>query len=127
MRAGVRQVAPGSPPTRDWNKFWKVYYGTIRRIGRAAGLRGADLNELESDVRLALLKCRPKYHRNSRRGSFRAWLHKIVSLKAIDILRRKKRHPTVSLTNILDDGDEPIDSSADPASLYERSWSAAFV
>jgi RNA polymerase sigma-70 factor (ECF subfamily) len=55
--------------------------------------------------------------KNFRGGSFRAWLMKIVTHSATDMLRQAKRHATVPLYPEDDDGDE-IESPAwlaDPA------------
>jgi RNA polymerase sigma-70 factor (ECF subfamily) len=60
--------------------------------------------------------------RDFRGGSFRAWLLKIVTNSAYDILRRSKRHPTQPLFPEDEDGEE-IESPAwlaDPAPSIQQ-------
>ncbi len=58
-------------------------------------------------------------------GSFKAWLMRIVTNACYDELRRQKRHPTVPLEPITDDGNEMetpswlADSSMSPEDKFE--------
>lgn len=59
-----------------------------------------------------------------RGGSFRAWLLKIVANRCYDELRRRQRHPSVSIERPTDDDDpEPLeiaDASATPEEIAQQ-------
>ena len=127
IRAGIQKLVPGSPAARDWKRFCQIYTGTIRRTAKACGLPPDETEDLEHETWVQVMRKLPDYRPSGRPGSFRRWLHTIVRHKAIDLLRRKKRHPTRSLAMVFDDAEQPIDPGPDPADAYERCWTRELV
>ncbi len=50
-----------------------------------------------------------------KKAKFSTWLFQIARNAALDCLRRRRRHPSTSLTQVTDAGHEPADSAGNPS------------
>jgi len=92
-----------------WDQLWRYAY-------RMTGHRD-DAEDLLSEAVLEALR---SFHQYRGETSFLRWMYRIVSTTRIDMLRRARRRPSVSLDGYLEgDGDGPRDIEA-PGSAPER-------
>jgi RNA polymerase sigma-70 factor (ECF subfamily) len=73
-----------------WGRFDATYRPMVRGWGRRFGLRGDDLEELCQVVMIWLSRKISSFHDGPSKP-FRAWLRCVVSSRAIDLLRARRR------------------------------------
>ena len=76
-----------------WEQFHEAYSPLIRLRGGDLGLGGADLDDLAQNVVLSVFEGRSVFRYDPAKGRFRDYLRRIISNKAVDIIRRKAAGP----------------------------------
>lgn len=73
----LARVAGGSDPAA-WDEFCDRYGELIRSFCRRQGLQGADIDDTQQDVLLALTKAMPGFTYDPAKGKFRSYLKTVV-------------------------------------------------
>jgi RNA polymerase sigma factor (sigma-70 family) len=108
---------PGRPLIEAWQQFFRIYDPIIRRFIIACHVPTDDLSDCQQEVWTALIVRLRDFHYAPTRGKFTSWLYTLVRSKAVDLTRRRTRHPIVDLgytVALLSD------HTSDPGMAYER-------
>jgi RNA polymerase sigma-70 factor (ECF subfamily) len=118
LKCRSQKQPPASASSTAWEEFYRLYRPLLRRFALACGVRQDELSDCLQEVWTELVKHLPDFHYDPRRGHFRAWLYTIVHSKAVDLIRRRMRHPTPNLSCHAEAALEGRE--VDPAADYER-------
>jgi RNA polymerase sigma-70 factor (ECF subfamily) len=125
LRCRFQRQAHARVYVESWERFYRICDPLLRRYARAVHVPRADLTDFIQEIWTELVKTLRDFPYDRQRGRFSSWLYRVVHCKAIDWLRRRTRHPTVSL---------PMRSRAilagredDPAAAYEQKDQQAHV
>jgi RNA polymerase sigma factor (sigma-70 family) len=100
------RAGKGEPGLMDWDRFY-TYCDEVIVIALARQpIQPADREDCRQEIWADLLASRMSLFRG---GSLAAWLTTLARNKAIDTIRRARRHPVKSATA------EPVGAIADPA------------
>jgi RNA polymerase sigma-70 factor (ECF subfamily) len=97
LRCRFRREAHPRVCVESWERFYRICDPLLRRYARAFQVPRADLTDFVQEVWTELVKTLRDFPYDRQRGRFSSWLYRVVHCKAIDWLRRRTRHPTVSL------------------------------
>ena len=97
LECRLRRQAPTSVSVEAWERFYGICDPLLRRYALAFHVPVADLRDFVQEVWTELVKTLRDFPYDHQRGRFSSWLYKVVRCKAIDLLRRRSRHPTASL------------------------------
>jgi RNA polymerase sigma-70 factor (ECF subfamily) len=78
---------------RSWEEFVGLYTPLVHRYCRRKGLQEADAEDVTQDVLLAVAVAIRKFRYDPRRGSFRAWLHRVMRSKLVNHYEKRQRQP----------------------------------
>jgi RNA polymerase sigma-70 factor (ECF subfamily) len=119
LQCRFRRQAHADVSIKSWERFYGICDSLIRCYARAFNVPRADLKDLVQEVWTELLKSLRYFSYDRERGRFSSWLYRVVQSKAIDLLRRRTRHPTVTIT--LQSQRQLESREEDPAMACERS------
>ena len=77
-----------------WRQFVALYGPLVYRFGRKRGLQDADAADLTQAVCQAVAGAAGRFDYDPRRGTFRAWLYRVVRNQLGKRLARQRREPT---------------------------------
>lgn len=108
-----------------WERFYRLAAPLIRGGVRARGLSGADRDDCEQEIWTEVVAQLGQSRYDPARGGLRTWLSALARHKAMDVIRRRTRHPLESL----DDGALMAlpGRDPDPATEYEHHREEALV
>jgi RNA polymerase sigma factor (sigma-70 family) len=127
LQALVEKKAPGSLLAEAWEDFYRVYDDLIRRFVVAQGMPYCEVEDCVQEVWSEVAIRLTKFNRPADRPGLRAWLYTLVRSKAANAFRKRAREPVANLDEMIREGREPDDRSADPAALHERAWEKAVL
>lgn len=101
-----------------WDRFYELYAPLLFRYARARGLGQHDAEEVRDECLAVVARKIGAFEYDSEKGRFKAWLHRIVNGKVIDLLRspRAGRAGTTVLSGIEDPTMAPDEE------VWEREW-----
>ncbi|MEQ8768077.1 MAG: sigma-70 family RNA polymerase sigma factor [Planctomycetota bacterium] len=102
-----------------WQRFFELYAPLILSYALARGLTRADAEEVRDQTLELLCRKLRSFRYDRHRGRFKAWLHRIVRAKVID-LHRKRRH----LPLHPEDGEKLACPTPTPEEAWESQWRA---
>ena len=70
-----------------WEQFFALYAPLLEGYARASGLSAADAEEVRDQCLATIVKRMPDFEYERSRGTFKAWLHRIVRGKVVDARR----------------------------------------
>jgi RNA polymerase sigma-70 factor (ECF subfamily) len=116
------------PPPRlaaAWEAFYGSYAPRIRKFLRRWALSEADRNDCLQEVWHEVVSQLGRFGHDPGRARLSTWLMTLARNKAVDVIRRRSRHPLESL----DDSGEAaaLDPGPDPSAEYERRRTLARV
>jgi RNA polymerase sigma-70 factor (ECF subfamily) len=115
----VRLRDPGDADA--WRDLVELYGPLVYRFGRKRGLQDADAADLTQAVLGALAQAIRRFDYDPRRGTFRAWLFRIVRNQLGKLLAQRQRQPDgaggTSVQERLQEEPEPDHGEAD---LWEQ-------
>ncbi len=76
----------------SWDRFVAIYRPIVYRIGRRRGLQDTDAEDLAQRVMIQVANAIPDWEKDTRKGNFRGWLHRVSVNALISLLRSEKRH-----------------------------------
>ena len=79
-----------------WERFYREYSSLIRLHGLDCGVPERELDDLVQNVMCEFFR-KGEFHYNTARGSFRAYLKRIIRVRSMDILRKYYRDRRVAL------------------------------
>jgi RNA polymerase sigma factor (sigma-70 family) len=101
-----------------WNDFYQTYRPLIFLRGGDFNLSQSEKEELIQDTVLSVFKGQKTFNYDPARGKFRTYLRTIISHRAIDIKRKRKK-------NIANEEDINFDNMPESKrSLLDASWDA---
>ena len=118
----LEDKVPNSLMAVAWENFYREYDDLIHRFVVAQGVSHSDVDDCVQEVWSKVAARLFKFDRPADRPGLRAWLYALVRSKATDVFRSKARRPANSLDQRMRAGQEPGDTQADPATLYEQQW-----
>jgi RNA polymerase sigma-70 factor (ECF subfamily) len=129
----VRLRDPGDADA--WRQFVGLYGPLVYRFGRRRGLQDADAADLTQAVCQAVAGAVGAFDYDPRRGTFRAWLFRVVRNQLGKLLARQGRQPAGAGGSTAHDRlDEQPDRDGGEAELWEQEyrrqrflWAAAQV
>lgn len=118
LRARQQNRPPNPQWLRCWERFYETYDPLLWRFAFSCHVARSDLNDCVQDSWAAIAARLPDLNYDPVRAPLHSWLYAIVHSKAVDILRRRSRHP------FQDNQHGTVISVAscesDPALAYER-------
>jgi RNA polymerase sigma-70 factor (ECF subfamily) len=125
LECRFRRQAQVSIFIESWEQFYRICGPLLRHYALACHVPRAELEDFVQEVWTELVKSLRDFHYDRQRGRFTSWLYRVVQSKAIDLLRRRIRHPTVGLClqsqALLESWEE------DPLTACERKDQQAYV
>src|SRR5262249_31765134 len=97
LASRFRRQAQAAVFVESWEQFYEICDPLLRRYALGFHVPRADLTDFVQEVWTELVKTLREFPYDRQRGRFSSWLYRVVHCKAIDWLRRRTRHPTVSL------------------------------
>jgi RNA polymerase sigma factor (sigma-70 family) len=79
----------------DWERFVTIYVDLIRGWLLRSGIVTADVDDLQQDVMMALLRAIPQFKHNGRPGAFRKWLKILILQRVLNFYRSRRRQSAV--------------------------------
>jgi RNA polymerase sigma-70 factor (ECF subfamily) len=74
---------------RSWREFFNTYWKLIYSVGVKAGLTEEEAQDLVQETMLSVAKQMPSFRYDPKKGSFKAWLMKIIQRRLIDYWRKR--------------------------------------
>ena len=102
-----------------WGEFHALYAPLVLRFALAQGLPAGDAEEIRDRCFEIVVQRMPGFDYARERGSFKAWLYRIVHGMVVDFLRARRPAPHESAALRTH-----IDAAPGPEELWERSWRA---
>jgi RNA polymerase sigma-70 factor (ECF subfamily) len=99
-----------------WEDFYQLHAPLIRNFVAACRLSEADGNDCIQEVWKDVVGKLREFRYDPERGQFRTWLLVVARRKAADVVRRRLRHPAMSL----DEETALPERSPGPAAEHER-------
>ena len=124
LQSLVARQVPNSLLEHAWQEFYGIYSDLIRRFVIARGLPESDVDDCVQEVWSAVATKLVDFQHPQNRPGLRAWLYALVRSKAIDVWRRKARHPSESPGQAIELEQVPGSSEQDAVDSYERDWQA---
>ncbi len=76
-----------------WNEFAEIYSPVVYRVAMAKGFQAADAENIVQEVLLSVAKAITAWLQRADRGKFRAWLLRIASNEACDLMTARATRP----------------------------------
>lgn len=120
-----RGVDPPPPLAAAWERFYRFYAPRIRGFLRRWALPEPDRNDCFQDVWQEVIGHLTWFGYDPARARLSTWMMTLARNKAVDVIRRRSRHPIESL----EDRGESVatDPGPDPAASYERQLTQTLV
>jgi RNA polymerase sigma-70 factor (ECF subfamily) len=106
------------PLIHAWDQFFRFCTPLISHALTAYHLTEADRDDCIQEVWKEVVVKLHDFQFDTKRARFRTWLSALARNKAVDVVRRRVRHPLVSLDG--QGGTDLCDLNIDPASQFER-------
>lgn len=116
----------------SWQEFFDAYWEMIFQLGRKAGLREDEAQDLVQDTFLDLTKNISRFRCDPRAGSFRGYLAKLTKWRIIDRLRKRRSEEIGCLPGETSRQTDLVDRFADVLSPslddeWDRQWREQIV
>lgn len=112
----------GMPPiprlVEAWERFYRSYDPLIRRCVAGYPMTEEDRFDCVQEAWTEVIARLGRFRYDPRRGRLRTWLHALARNKAVDVIRRRHRHPVERLSGEAE-GSLP-GRDPDPAEDYVR-------
>lgn len=128
----LEQVAAGGDPLAE-RRFYDRYSRLARTIALAAGLRGADGDDVVQETMTATMLALRERRYDRERGRFKAWFKGVLFHKIGHARRAGGRAAAGGLTRVAETADLELltDPAAGPAAeveaAFEREWAEALL
>lgn len=76
-----------------WNEFATIYSPVVYRVAIGRGFQAADAENIVQEVLLSVAKSIARWLERTDRGKFRAWLLRIASNEACDLMTERATRP----------------------------------
>lgn len=120
-----RGVDPPPPLAETWDDFYRFYAPRIRAFLKRWALSEADRNDCFQDVWHEVVAKLARFGHDPGRARLSTWLLTLARNKAVDAIRRRRRHACESLGDV--ESTAAMDTGPDPAAAYERRRTRALV
>ena len=128
-QAYLAQHAEGETPTLDlvaaWERFYQLHDPLIRRCIGMHHVTEPDLSDCVQEVWKDIVAGLGHFVCDPARASVRTWIITLAHHKAVDVVRRRARHPHQSLSPEL--ASSLPDHDGDPALCHERLRTVGYV
>jgi RNA polymerase sigma-70 factor (ECF subfamily) len=115
----------------SWRDFFNTYSRIIYTVAARAGFDDAEAQDIVQETIIAVAKHMPDFHYDPAKGSFKAWLLRIVRHRIIDHQRMRQSHPqhqrqpptgttATSRTSTINKVPDP--RSADLDRMWDEEW-----
>jgi RNA polymerase sigma factor (sigma-70 family) len=117
LKCQARNVEPDAASTRAWHCFYRRYTNVIRRRATAFHFDAEEGEDLAQEVWAEVITHLPEFDWHGNPCCLRAWFDKVVRTRALNLIRRRRRQPNVSLnqapahTQLADRNPGPADHS----------------
>jgi RNA polymerase sigma-70 factor (ECF subfamily) len=100
-----------------WREFYALYAPLLYHYARSRGLARADAEELRDHCFEVIARRLPDFEYDRKKGSFKQWLYRLASQRAIDVRRaqRVRGEPAPSTS-------QAQDRELTPDEHWERAW-----
>jgi RNA polymerase sigma-70 factor (ECF subfamily) len=111
----LRLRADGPERNVAWREFYDIYAPIIKGFAYNLGLRGADIDEVTSDVITSFFSASEQFEYNPEKGRFRGYLKTCTAHAMARKARATRRMSGVDLSNL-----DPMDKRVDEA--WNDAW-----
>jgi RNA polymerase sigma-70 factor (ECF subfamily) len=90
--------AASAQQASSWEQFYRLASELIQRFAQSCGVGESDLDDCLQDVWVELIKALRSFRYDPERARFPTWLFTLVRSKAIDLIRKKCKRSSESLS-----------------------------
>jgi len=120
LKQRLRRLAPDAVLTHAWDSFYRTYTNILRRMAAEFHLGAEESEDLTQEVWIQVIAHLPEFDWQPHGSGLRGWLYTLVRNKALNVIRRKVRHP-VRLAGDME-MHEVADRAPGPAHEWELQW-----
>ena len=120
LKQRLQSLAPDAVLTHAWDSFYRTYTNMLRRMAAEFHLDAGESEDLVQEVWAQVIVHLPEFDWKEHGGGLRGWLYTLIRNKALNLIRRKVRHP-VRLTDDMERL-KVADRSPGPAEQWEARW-----
>ena len=120
LKQRLQRLAPDAVLTHAWESFYRTYTNILRRMAGEFHLGAGESEDLVQEVWAQVIVHLPEFAWREHGNGLRGWLYTLVRNKALNVIRRKVRHP-VQLAGDMELR-EVADRGPGPAEQWEVRW-----
>jgi RNA polymerase sigma factor (sigma-70 family) len=117
LQQRLRKLAPDAMLTQAWDSFYRTYTEILRRMAAEFQLDAQEREDLVQEVWARVIVHLPDLHWDEHGTGLRGWLYTMIRNQALNVIRRKVRHPVrlsggAAMEGVADRGPGPADEWA---------------
>lgn len=120
LKRRLRKLAPDALLTHAWDGFYRTYSNVLRRMAAEFQLDAGEREDLVQEVWAQVVTHLSEFQWQELGSGLRGWLYTLIRNRALNLIRRKVRHP-VWLADDLERF-EVADRASGPAEQWEAHW-----
>jgi RNA polymerase sigma factor (sigma-70 family) len=97
LKCQAKSLEPDAALTEAWHHFYRGHTSLIRRMATAFHLSADETEDLAQEVWAEVITHLPEFDWHGNPLCLRVWFDKVVRTRALNLIRRRRRHPNVSL------------------------------
>src|SRR5260370_4361224 len=120
LKQRLQRLAPDAVLTHAWDSFYRTYTNLLRRMAAEFHLDAGESEDLIQEVWAQVIVHLSEFKWQQHGSGLRGWLYTLIRNKALNLFRRKVRHP-IRLTEGME-RHEVADRAPGPAEQWEVRW-----
>src|SRR6266853_875659 len=120
LKQRLQRLAPNAVLTHAWDSFYRTYTNMLRRMSAEFHLDAGESEDLVQDVWAQVIVHLPEFEWKEHGSGLRGWLYTLIRNKALNLIRRKVRHPVRLAADV--ERHEIADRAPGPAEQWEARW-----
>jgi len=120
LKQRLQRLAPDAVLTHAWDSFYRTYTNILRRMAAEFHLDAGESEDLVQEVWAQVIVHLSEFAWQGQGSGLRGWLYTLIRNKALNLIRRKVRHP-VQLAGDMEMHELP-DRAPGPAEQWEARW-----
>src|SRR5437762_10830998 len=120
LKQRLQRLAPDAVLTHAWDSFYRTYTNILRRMAAEFHFKAGESEDLVQEVWAQVIVHLSEFAWQGHGSGLRGWLYTLIRNKALNLIRRKVRHP-VQLAGDME-MHEVADRTPGPAKQWEVRW-----
>src|SRR5437773_350044 len=93
LKQRLQRLAPDAVLTHAWDSFYRTYTNILRRMAGEFHLDAGESEDLVQEVWAQVIVHLSEFNWQTHGSGLRGWLYTLIRNKALNVIRRKVRHP----------------------------------